>query len=54
MQGQNINILNANREWDIKAYECIELLPYILLDNAIKYAPRNTDINIYIEEHAKV
>lgn len=53
--GKNINIhLNANRECrEIKAYECIELLPYILLENAIKYAPRNTDVNIYIEEHAK-
>ena len=32
------------------AYECIELLPYILLDNAIKYSPTGEKICIKIEE----
>ena len=39
---------------NIKAYDCIELLPVIFLDNAIKYAPDNTTIDIqFIEKNNK-
>lgn len=49
---KNIKIwLHANRECrDIKAYDCIELLPVIFLDNAIKYAPNDTEIVINFVE----
>ena len=41
----------ANQEIrDIKAYECLELLPYLLLDNAIKYSLSETEIIIKITE----
>lgn len=42
----NIKINSYNYTCNIMAYECIELLPYILLDNAIKYAPSYSEINI--------
>lgn len=35
---------------DMMAYDCIELLPYIFLDNAIKYSPNGETIHIYIQE----
>lgn len=49
---KNIKIkLQAQRECsDIKAYDCIELLPAIFLDNAIKYAPIDTEIDIKFVE----
>ncbi len=37
---------------DIKAYDCIELLPYLLLDNAIKYSVNDSEIIVEIEEKA--
>ena len=47
-------IMEANRQCrDIEAYDCIELLPFLLVDNAIKYSPNNEIININIEEKAK-
>lgn len=36
---------------DMKAYDCIELLPYIFLDNAIKYSPVGERIRIDITEN---
>ena len=43
--------MSSNREIrDIKAYECIELLPYLFLDNSIKYSLPGTEIHIDIEE----
>ena len=53
---KNIKIkLYAERDCsDIKAYDCIELLPVIFLDNAIKYAPCDTEIDIrFIEKNDK-
>jgi len=38
---------------DMQAYDCIELLPYIFLDNAIKYSPNGETINIVFEEKGK-
>ena len=35
---------------DMQAYDCIELLPYIFLDNAIKYSTNGETIHIDIEE----
>lgn len=43
--------LDATRNCtDMQAYDSIELLPFILVDNAIKYAPDRTRIDITIEE----
>lgn len=49
---KNIKIqMNASVECrDMQAYDCIELLPYIFLDNAIKYSPDGETINIIFEE----
>lgn len=47
--------IDAYRECqDMKAYDCIELLPFILLDNAIKYALARTKIDICIKENKNV
>lgn len=35
---------------DMKAYDCIELLPFLLLDNAIKYSPDNENVCVLLEE----
>ncbi|WP_300841940.1 sensor histidine kinase KdpD [uncultured Acetatifactor sp.] len=35
---------------DMQVYDCIELLPYIFLDNAIKYSPNGEKIHIDIDE----
>lgn len=35
---------------EIKAYDCLELLPFILVDNAIKYSDRKTHIMINIKD----
>lgn len=35
---------------DMKAYDCIEILPFIFLDNAIKYSPNGECIDICIDE----
>lgn len=35
---------------DIKAYDCIELLPYILLDNGIKYSDKGSTIEVNIQD----
>ncbi len=44
-------VLNAKNDCrDTQAYDCIELLPYIILDNAIKYSPENYKIEIDISE----
>ena len=49
---KNVKIrLSAEQEMrDIKAYECIELLPYLFLDNAIKYSLAGTEIQIVVEQ----
>ena len=39
-----------NEDRDMKAYDCIELLPFILLDNAIKYSNNGENIHILIEK----
>jgi hypothetical protein len=49
---KNIKIeMNSKYECkDMQAYDCIELLPYIFLDNAIKYSTNGEKIHIDIEE----
>lgn len=43
--------LDARRECqDIQAYDCIELLPFLLMDNAIKYSPKGENVDIVFEE----
>lgn len=45
-------VMNARNDCkDMKAYDCIELLPYIFLDNAIKYSPNGETIHIDINEN---
>lgn len=39
---------------DMQAYDCIELLPYLFLDNAIKYSPDGENIHILIEENSEL
>ena len=34
----------------VKAYPVFDLLPYVLLDNALKYSPRDTEIRIHFSE----
>lgn len=53
---KNIQVrLKASRECkSIQAFDCIEILPYLLLDNAIKYSPRNDEISITIDERKNV
>ena len=38
---------------DIKAYDCIELLPYILLDNGLKYSYNNKEILVKLTDDIK-
>ena len=43
--------MSAHREFrNMKAYECIQLLPFLILDNAIKYSPNGETINIIFNE----
>lgn len=43
--------LKGNSEAEIKAYRIFELLPFMLLENALKYSPENKDINCYFDEN---
>ena len=44
-------VMTAERECrDMMAYDCIELLPFLILENAVKYSPRGEKIEIYIDE----
>lgn len=47
----NIDVQSQGECGDIRAYDCIELLPYILLDNAIKYADRKSRIEVLIDDN---
>lgn len=49
---KNIKIeLNSQYDCrDMQAYDCIELLPFIFLDNAIKYSPNGENICVDIRE----
>lgn len=49
--GITINIDSKGECGDIVAYDCIELLPYILLDNAIKYSDSKSTIYVDIDEN---
>lgn len=35
---------------DIQAYDCIELLPFLIIDNAIKYSPKGETINVNVTD----
>ncbi len=45
----NLNFNNQSH-FAISGYEIFDLLPYILLDNAIKYSVKNQDIDVYFDE----
>ena len=38
--------LNGNTYYEMKAFKIFEVLPYVFLENAIKYSPNNHDINV--------
>jgi len=42
---------NSNQEFD--AIEAFHLVPFVILDNAIKYSPRQKDIDILFEEQQR-
>ncbi len=47
--------INGSSRAKIKAYEMFELLPFLLLDNAIKYSLRNSDVKVsFIERSNKL
>lgn len=46
-----IDIQSKGECGDISAYDCIELLPYILIDNAIKYANNNSCVAVDIDDN---
>lgn len=46
-----INLTSNGECTDIKAYDTLELIPYLLLDNGIKYSLKNSTIDIYIEDN---
>lgn len=49
---KNIKVsMSAHRQFrDMKAYDCIQLLPFLILDNAIKYSPNGETIDIIFIE----
>lgn len=47
--------LDSNKECSsIYAYDSIELIPFLVLDNAIKYTTNGEDINIYIYDNISI
>lgn len=45
--------MNADRDCrEVQAYDCIELLPFLFIDNAIKYSPKHGNIYIIIKENS--
>jgi signal transduction histidine kinase len=53
---ERINVqINGNSYAKLKAYEMFELLPFLLLDNAIKYSLKNSDVKVeFIERSEKL
>lgn len=49
----NINFQNESH-FSISGYEIFDLLPYSLLDNAIKYSPKKQDIEVYYDNKEKI
>lgn len=45
-----IHIKSNGECGELKAYDCLDLLPFILLDNAIKYSDRKTHIQVDIKD----
>ena len=51
---RNLQInLKKQSTTEILAYRIFELLPFMLLENAIKYSPENREINCYFHEQNK-
>lgn len=49
----NINFQNQSH-FSISGYEIFDLLPYCLLDNAIKYSPKKQDVEVYFDNKEKI
>jgi hypothetical protein len=48
---RNVNLhINGSSYKKIKANEVIELLPFLLIENALKYSPKNEHVNVKIAE----
>jgi K+-sensing histidine kinase KdpD len=48
---KNINItFNGNSFMELEAIQAFELLPFVLMENAIKYSPRDQSIDITFDE----
>lgn len=45
-----VNLECAGRCSDVQAYDCIEILPFVLFDNAVKYALNETEVSIIIDD----
>lgn len=52
-KGIEIKFLN-NCNLSIDGYEIFDILPYILLDNAVKYCPNNNEILINFDDQRKI
>ncbi|MBN3790045.1 HAMP domain-containing sensor histidine kinase [Burkholderia sp. Ac-20353] len=44
--------LSGSSHGTVRGNSLFELIPLLLLDNAVKYSPNNNDINVAFEEHA--
>jgi signal transduction histidine kinase len=52
-KGIEIDFIN-NCYFSIDGYEIFDILPYILLDNAVKYCPNNNNITVYFDDQQKI
>jgi light-regulated signal transduction histidine kinase (bacteriophytochrome) len=48
----NINFINQSH-FSINGYEIFDLLPYVILDNAVKYSAKKQDVDVYFDSTEK-